>query len=175
MSHNSYYPSENFQYSPINNTATQQNGPHLETIYTLLLDIQKENRSLKAEVLELKKNQHEMKLSITKLIEEVVSGKLENRKLHCTTAQLQVIDDLPYFQQFPFTAINDMINFDEMVQKEDDQLNQFVEKDPPNLLELPLEKNFLTNWLLLKAGRGSVLNQAPESASSSQLLKIFAT
>ncbi|XP_051858073.1 uncharacterized protein LOC127565060 [Drosophila albomicans] len=109
-----YYSSENFQYTQLNNSTSLQNDARFDKITDILLKIQKENRILKAEVVELK-------LSITKLAEEVITVKLENRKLHSTRGQHT--DDLPDFRSLPFTNINEITNFDNDVQQDNENYN----------------------------------------------------
>ena len=101
--------------------------PQSDSVQNLLLELRNEIISLKTEVVQLKHEIKELKdentKAITKLTEEVISVKLENRKHHSDAI---ITDQLADSQKLPFDIIADLEHFNLEIQQNEDKLKQFV-------------------------------------------------
>ncbi|XP_017469091.1 PREDICTED: uncharacterized protein LOC108361075 [Rhagoletis zephyria] len=114
MSQNNFISSGDFQYTPSNNLTTLQNVYASETnsLQTLVLDLHGEIKSFKSEISSLKEEIKELKdgnkRAFTKLTEEVIAVKLENRRHHNDITSIDEFEDL---QKLPLAVIADLEKF----------------------------------------------------------------
>ncbi|XP_036335138.1 uncharacterized protein LOC118745676 [Rhagoletis pomonella] len=115
MSQNNFISSGDFQYTPSNNLTTLQNVYASETnsLQTLVLDLHGEIKSFKSEISSLKEEIKELKdgnkRAFTKLTEEVIAVKLENRRHHNDITSIDEFEDL---QKLPLAVIADLEKLD---------------------------------------------------------------
>jgi len=105
-----------------------------DSIHNLLNDLCNEIRALKSEVSGLKCEVSNLKEEVevlkdsntrlmTKLTQEVIAVKLENRSLHIGA---DTSEELPELEILPFAAIDNIVQFDKEIQQNDEKLNKFV-------------------------------------------------
>jgi len=104
-------------------------------IASLINELRAEIRTLREEIKELKDTTTQR---ITKLTEEVITLKLESRQHHRNP--IEAVES-PSLQKLPLSSIDDLIELDEEVQKNEIQLEQFVSIKIKNQLLNTLDIN----------------------------------
>ncbi|XP_036335137.1 uncharacterized protein LOC118745675 [Rhagoletis pomonella] len=168
MSQNNFISSGDFQYTPSNNLTTLQNVYASETnsLQTLVLDLHGEIKSFfKSEISSLKEEIKELKdgnkRAFTKLTEEVIAVKLENRRHHNDITSIDEFEDL---QKLPLAVIADLEKLDGEIQHNKEFIAKTGGDGPAKFLRTAVRKVFCDELASAYSWKGTALSQAPKSA-----------